>query len=442
MGRPRLSRRLSVFMNGESVGYLTSLSSGQLQFEYANSWAASDAARPISLSIPLGPAQTGQVVENFFDNLLPDSQAIKNRIQARFGADSNSSFDLLSYVGRDCVGALQLLPDGQIPSDVKTVHAEPLSEEKISTLLHGYRGAPLGMMEDDDNFRISIAGAQEKTALLWADGRWCKPLGVTPTTHIFKLPIGEIAGRMDMTDSVENEWLCHLILKAYSLPVANAEIGEFGDAKALIVERFDRQWSANKTWIVRLPQEDMCQALNIPAALKYENRGGPGVNTIMELLKMSQKSLQDRYNFFKAQMLFWMLAAIDGHAKNFSIFLERGGSYRMTPLYDVLSAHHLVANNQIKLQRLKMAMAVKGKEKHYYWERMRPRHWYSTASSCGFQSKNVNQIREELFDHLENVISEVSSQLPATFPSRVAEPIFAGMLATRDLFFRFEQEDS
>lgn len=435
MGRPRLAASLNVFMNGEEVGRLTASSTGQLLFSYADTWLRSDAVRPLSLSLPLSSlSYRGPVVENFFENLLPDSQSIKNRIQARFGARSSNCFDLLWHVGRDCVGAIQLMPEDRESGYIRGTHADPLTDTQIADILHNYASAPLGMVDDDD-FRISIAGAQEKTALLRHNGQWCRPLGATPTSHIFKLPIGQIAnGRIDMSDSVENEWLCHLILKGFSIPVADAEIGRFDDATALVVTRFDRRWSEDGSWLIRLPQEDMCQALNVPPALKYENKGGPGIEKVMEVLLGSDNALPDRYLFFKAQMLFWLLAAIDGHAKNFSIFLLPGGGYRLTPLYDVLSAHHLVENRQILPQKLKMAMAVKGKEKHYVWERMLPRHWRATAHVCRFPADQVDAVMDELLGGVEAVIDQVGAQLPPTFPARVAEPVFKGMQVARDLF--------
>jgi serine/threonine-protein kinase HipA len=186
--------------------------------------------------------------------------------------------------------------------------------------------------------------------------------------------------------------------------------------------------------LIRLPQEDMCQALNVPPSLKYENRGGPGITSVMALLLGSGDAVGDRYLFFKTQILFWLLAAIDGHAKNFSIFLLPGGNYRLTPMYDVLSAHHLVENRQIMPQKLKMAMAIKGREKHYTWERMLPRHWFSTAHGCRFPADQVETILDELLGNIDAVIAQVGAQLPATFPARVAEPVFNGMLAARELF--------
>ncbi|MGW8157696.1 MAG: HipA N-terminal domain-containing protein [Desulfoprunum sp.] len=104
------SRRsvLRVLMNGRLVGWLRNSAQGVLGFQYDRSWLDFTGRRAISLSMPLaGRTYSGLVVENYFDNLLPDSQPIRNRLQARVGADSGRCFDLLARIGRDCVGALQ-----------------------------------------------------------------------------------------------------------------------------------------------------------------------------------------------------------------------------------------------------------------------------------------------------------------------------------------------
>jgi serine/threonine-protein kinase HipA len=291
---------------------------------------------------------------------------------------------------------------------------------------------PLGMKGDDD-FRISIAGAQEKTALLRLNDKWHRPLGVTPTSHIFKLPIGTIAhSGMDLTDSVENEWLCHLILKAYGIPVANAEIATFEDLKVLVVERFDRRWADDRSWLIRLPQEDMCQVLNISPALKYESDGGPGIERIMTLLLGSSNALADRSLFLKTQVLFWLLGAIDGHAKNFSIFLLPGGSFQLAPIYDVMSAYPLVVKRQVESQKMKMAMAVRGKSTHYQWDKIQIRHWLSTAKACGFPADEMDSIIKDLLERMDVVIENVKGMLPAAFSEEVAKSVFDGMQGIRN----------
>jgi serine/threonine-protein kinase HipA len=437
MARPRITADLHLFMNGQRVGCLTRTAVGQLRFEYHGEWLQSEMRRPLSLSMPLSQrVYIGDVVENFFENLLPDSQPIRSRIQSRFSAKSNRCFDLLWHVGRDCVGALQLLPEDVASIDVRHIDAVELTESEIADILRNYDTMPLGMKGDDD-FRISIAGAQEKTALLRLNDQWYRPLGVTPTSHIFKLPIGKIIhSGMDLTDSVENEWLCHLILKAYGIPVADAEIALFEDVKVLIVKRFDRRWADDRSWLIRLPQEDMCQALNIPPALKYESDGGPGMERIMTLLLGSANALADRHLFLKIQVLFWLLGAIDGHAKNFSIVLLPGGSYQLAPIYDVMSAYPLLAKRQVEPQKMKMAMAVRGKSSHYHWDKILYRHWLSTAQVCRFPVDEMESIIRELLENMDRVIEQVTTELPENFPVDVAQSTFNGMKSARDRLLR------
>ncbi|MCP3175883.1 MAG: type II toxin-antitoxin system HipA family toxin [Desulfuromonadales bacterium] len=440
MGRKRIAAEMFIFMNGQKVGRLLQNAAGKLEMTYAEEWLGAEARRPLSLSLPLSSQKhSGLVVENFFDNLLPDSQPIRNRIQARFGARTNRSFDLLWHIGRECVGALQLFPE-DAAMDVRRVDGEPLTEARIAETLRNYRTMPLGMGTDTE-FRISMAGAQEKTALLHLDGGWHRPQGATPTTHIFKLPIGRIEhSNMDLSDSVENEWLCHLILKAYGIPVAGAEMATFDGVKALVVERFDRRWAEDRSWIIRLPQEDMCQALGVPPALKYESDGGPGIGRIMELLFGSSEGLADRRTFMTLQVIFWLLGAIDGHAKNFSIFLLPGGAFRLTPAYDILSAYPLVAKRQLEQPNLRMAMAVNGRNRHYAWARILHRHWLGTAQACRLPAEEMETIVGDLLDRMDEVIQTVTEQLPPSFPADTAGPILDGMREARDRLIRSQPQ--
>jgi serine/threonine-protein kinase HipA len=413
-------------MNGVHVGDLIRQSSGALEFSYRQAWLETSGARPVSLSMSLRKAPyVGEVVFNFFDNLLPNNPQIRERIQTRFQVATSHPFDLLSAIGMDCVGAIQLVPEDKFPENVRQVEAVPLTDQDISKLLLGYRTTPLGMTDADD-FRISLAGAQEKTALLRQNGQWYRPLGPTPTTHILKLPIGIIEhSGMDLRQSCENEWLCSRIAAAFGLPVAHTEMALFETTRVLVVERFDRRW--DNDWIWRLPQEDMCQALGMSPNLKYESDGGPGIERIMRLLLQSRNARQDRALFYKSQILFWLLAAIDGHAKNFSLFIEPAGRFRLTPLYDILSAHPLMAEGQLQARKIQMAMALVGRNRHYRWHSMLPRHFLSTARQTGFNVKMARLLFEEMMDSVETVIAEVEAELPETFPEQMAESLFEGI---------------
>lgn len=405
-----------------------------MELQYAGEWVRSTDARPLSLSLPMnqdGIPLSGAKVGDYFDNLLPDSQAIRRRLQARFHTRSGAAFDLLEAIGRDCVGAVQLLPEGQIPENIFSIQAEPLREAQIERLLAAaMTGAPLGQAGDeDDDLRISIAGAQEKTALIRHQGRWCKPHGATPTTHIFKLPLGLVGNRQaDLRTSVENEWLCGRILAAYGLPVASSRIGHFGAQKVLIVERFDRQLHSSGKYWLRLPQEDFCQATGTPAAAKYEADGGPGLSEIARILRGSEARDEDLATLMRAQLLFWMLAAIDGHAKNFSLRLLPGGRYRLTPLYDVISAWPAVGRgaSQLDRKRLKLAMVLRGKNAHSMVAEIQRRHFNATARRCGL-GPDMEGIIGEMLAATPGVIERVAAQLPADFPAQVLDTVTAGL---------------
>jgi serine/threonine-protein kinase HipA len=441
--RPRTNPKantLAVWANGEHVGNW-SVIGGEHRFQYSSAWRASPSVRQLSLSLPFTPdnlPHSGDVVHHFFDNLLPDSDAIRRRMMGKF-ATGGTTFELLSAVGRDCVGAVQLLPVGVAPVGFDRIDATALTDSEIEQVINNAvtAGRALGQHEEDD-FRISIAGAQEKTALLWHNGRWCKPRGATPTTHIFKLPLGLVGNmRADMSDSVENEWLCAQILSLLGLPTAACEIASFGQRKVLIVERFDRSLETppDKTpWLARLPQEDFCQALGVAGEMKYESDGGPSVRTILRQLDGSSQASQDKEVFIKTLLAFWLMAATDGHAKNFSIFLQRGGSYRMTPLYDVLSAWPIIGNgpNLVSPKRAKLAMAIRSKNIHYHLHQIQTRHWQALALQSGVPGAFDAMVAMVLL--VPTVLDEMAAQLPDKFPVKVFKPIRTGMLAQAQKF--------
>ena len=442
MGRARKSRALSVWMNGELVGEWRRSAAGAQEFQYAAAWLMATVARPISLSLPLHPQPYSKGVVEFFDNLLPDNPAIRERIQRRFGTSSAGAFDLLQEIGRDCVGALQLLPEDHPPVDVQKITGERLSAGGVAEILAGALDPGFGRGEPaDDAFRISLAGAQEKTALLWHGGAWHRPTGSTPTTHILKLPIGGNPQGIDLSTSVENEWLCAQIVRVFGIPVAKCSMETFGEQKVLVVERFDRALAKNGGWYMRLPQEDFCQATATPSALKYESDGGPGIERIMELLLGSERAAADRRDFMRTQLVFWLLAAIDGHAKNFSLSLRAGGVYRLTPRYDILSAHPMLGKGRGKLSphKIRMAMAVRGKNRHYRWREISARHWLETAKRCGFSE--MKSIMDEVIAQTPKVVEQTTESLPRKFPDQIAATILTGISATAKLLGEQMTED-
>jgi serine/threonine-protein kinase HipA len=433
MARQALSRALSVWANGERVGVWRLPARGPTEFVYDPAWVESPAGRPLSLSLPFTPgnmAHKGPRVLNYFDNLLPDSEAIRKRIAQRYRTETLDAFDLLQAIGRDCVGAVQLLAEDDAPTGVDRIEGTPLSDYEIEALLaRTVSSAAPGGQEASDEFRISLAGAQEKTALLWHDGKWHRPHGATPTTHIFKLPLGLVGNKLaDLTTSVENEWLCLRILRAYGLPVANTEIVTFGKQRVLSVERFDRQMHSSGQWLLRLPQEDFCQVYGVPSHRKYENEGGPGVLQLARILQQSVAARQDIETLLASQILFWMLAAPDGHAKNFSIRLLAGGQFRLTPLYDVMSIWPVEGNgpNQWSWFKARLAMGMWSRSKHDAFREVQRRHFNTMAVKCSYGA-HAEPLIQRLIDETPDVIARVSAELPERFPAKVAERIFKGL---------------
>jgi len=432
MGRTPHSRSLSIWSNGERVGTWTIPPRGETQFLYDSTWRTSALGRPLSLSLPYTGDQPlrGDVVRDFFDNLLPDSEAIRKRLAMRYKLPSIDAFDLLQEIGRDCVGAIQLLKEDEAPTDVMRIDASPMTEEDVEQhLVRITQAGLIGRDEPQDELRISLAGAQEKTALLWHNGAWMRPHGATPTTHILKLPLGLVGHRKaDLSASVENEWLCMNLLAEFGLPVPRTAILKFGAQKVFGVERFDRRMHPSGKWIMRLPQEDFCQALGVPPHLKYESDGGPGVADLAAVLRGSVRAEEDLTTLLASQVLFWLMAAPDGHAKNFSIHLLAEGRYRLTPLYDVMSIWPIEGRsaNQYSLYKAKLAMAVWGKHKHYRYPDVQRRHFNSTAARY-FLRADAENIIEGVLARVDGAIDAVAARLPAGFPERVAATIFDGI---------------
>lgn len=424
MARRSTRTPLSVYLNARLVGRLRRLSSGAIDFQYNESWLSWEHTLPISISLPLREDRyTGDPVTAVFDNLLPDNERIRRHVANRVKADGYDAYSLLAKVGRDCVGALQFLPEGQEPGLAGVVKGRVQSSDEVAKKIRDLAATPLGVDEDEE-FRISIAGAQEKTALLYWKNKWYLPHGTTATTHIIKPRIRDLPNGIYMRHSVENEYLCLKLTMALGLPTAKAEITDFEDQRVLVVERFDRRWTDDQR-LLRLPQEDCCQALSVSPTLKYDSDGGPSMVNILDLLKGSDDPHVDQYMFLKAQIVFWLLGATDGHAKNFSVFLKPGGRFSMTPIYDVMSAQPILDAHQLRSNQYKLAMAV-GNNRHYVIETLAPRHFIQTAEKSGVPGAVIEQICSELDATAERAIDDTLASLPKDFPEDLAASIAKG----------------
>lgn len=416
---PRITKT-GVWYDRARVGTLIRGTDGGISFTYAATWMQADDAFPVAsiLSLTKGTWH-GDPVIAAFDNLLPDAEGeLRAKIAERIGAPGQDVFSLLSVLGRDCVGALQFLPNTDEPDQQEMDYRE-ISEKEMVADLKNLATAPLAQGDDDD-FRISIAGAQEKTAYLSVADRWAKPRGITPTSHIFKTPMGILPGpdEIDLSDSVENELFCMTLAREVGLPVASVEKISLPGQVALAVERFDRHWIGDV--LKRLPQEDMCQSLGFPSSQKYQKSGGPGIRQIMELLRESDEPILDRETFFKAQIFFYLIGASDGHAKNFSLRLGQRGRFKLAPLYDILSIAPVVRTGRLQRKRYRLAMSVDG---HYRVDEIVPRHFENEGRASGLPKNRSLELLSDMAERLGPAIERTCKELQDQVPSTVVEPI-------------------
>ncbi|MET0255350.1 MAG: HipA domain-containing protein [Luteibacter sp.] len=233
-----------------------------------------------------------------------------------------------------------------------------------------------------------------------------------------------MAERHRPSDSVENEFYCLQLLKHLGFQVNRADIVTFGKARALVVERFDRVWSNGR--LIRLPQEDCCQALSVSPVRKYQSHGGPGIRDIAQLLKGADSPASDHRTLLQAQLVFWLIGATDGHAKNFSIFLHPGGRYALTPLYDVLTAQPSLDARQIERKQMKLAMSV-GNNNHYRVDEIQTRHFFQTGEASGLSPSLVRSAIEDVASRMESALSSLEGELPTDFPPVLHESVKAGV---------------
>lgn len=412
--------KTAVWYERSRVGLLVRATDGAISFSYDPAWLALDTAFPVASALPLTQADwKGDPVIAAFDNLLPDAEGeLREKIAARVGAAGQDVFSLLSVLGRDCVGALQFLPPEDEPA-AQDMDFRPISTDEMAADLKNLALAPLALGADDD-FRISIAGAQEKTAYLRVADHWAKPRGITPTSHIFKTPMGILPGpdEIDMRDSVENELFCMTLAREIGLPVARVAKIALPGQIALAVERFDRIWHG--PILKRLPQEDICQSLGYPSARKYQKAGGPGIRQIMALLRESDDPAADRDTFFRAQILYFLIGASDGHAKNFSLRLGRRGRFRLAPLYDILSLAPVVQAGRLQRRRYRLAMSIDG---HYGIDEIVPRHFEAEGRAAGLPRNRALDLLAGMVDRLGPALDRTALALADQVPDSVSAAI-------------------
>jgi serine/threonine-protein kinase HipA len=326
---------LSVLLRGTPVGTLERTGPSRYRFAYFKDAIEGDRSDPmarLSASLPLReerfkPSESAP----FFEGLLPEGVA-RATTAGKLGISEANGFGMLAALGADCAGAVTVLPEGQ-PAQTPGATSRPLSENELGELLRDLPRDPLGIDVDPGGVRLSLAGVQDKLILVHLrTGDFALPLGGMPSNCLLKPEHERFEGL------AVNEAFCMRVAAAAGNAVATTELLELDGIRCLYSERFDRAVEADGA-IVRLHQEDMCQALGLLPTQKYEADDGPSVPSVIALLRgqPSSRIALDVNAFVRAVLTGFLLGNSDAHGKNFSLLYDPAAGVRLAPLYDVVS---------------------------------------------------------------------------------------------------------
>ena len=405
-----MTAELVTLLGGKEVGRVRRDARGRITFLYDDAWRNNADAYPLSLSMPLGAKEHGRaVIEAFLWGLLPDNERVLSRWAAKFHVSARNVFALVSHVGEDCAGAVQFVAPDRLNAirSGKEDKVAWLTESDIAKRLETLRADHAAWRLPHDTGQFSLAGAQPKTALLLQNDRWGIPSGRLPTTHILKPPTGQFDGH------AENEHICLMLARGLGLPTAQSKVMRFKNEIAIVIERYDRQHKGND--IVRVHQEDICQARGIMPTKKYQNEGGPSAFDIIELLRTYSTDRRDDLDTFIATLGFnWLIAGTDAHAKNFSLLLG-GRRIRLAPLYDVAS---ILPYDEFDMHKVELAMKIGGE---YKLSLIGLRQWQKFA-------REVRVEPDELVEQLASMAKQLPDEMIAARVRAREEGLNAAMI--------------
>lgn len=401
---------LAVVMDGQLVGTLDAGDRRSLRFTYDPDYAAGPASTPLSVSMPLRVSPyLHATIYPYLWGLLPDDDRVVERWAREFGCSSTDVVGLLQGVGGDVAGAARYVELDIAPEDSMQGDVEWLSDDDVAQFLRDLRRDTTTWRPHSEG-RWSLAGAQAKIALIYdrpAD-RWGIPSGASPTTHILKPAID------GLDDFDINEHLCLAAARRAGLIAATTSIRSFGAERALVVERYDRIVDDSGA-VVRVHQEDLCQALSIHPDRKYEVDGGPGTEQLGRLIREVAGD-RDVARFFDALIYNWLVLATDGHAKNFSLLLS-GHQVRLAPLYDVASALPHLDHPR----KARMAQKISGEYRPSFLQR---RHWERLARSVGLAADEAHARIMTIAERLPDALADAARESPLTVDEqRIANTI-------------------
>jgi len=390
-----MTRQLVVWLFGKQIGTL-SLIDGRLNFSYESDWLNTSNSIPLSQSLPLrAEAFDDRATRPFFAGLLPEGDKRKLIAQALHVSRQND-FALLDGIGGECAGAVTLLEPGQmLQAQDNNDLVRWLDEVELLRLIDEMPKRP--MLAGEEGLRLSLAGAQDKLPVVAEGDRIGLPLFNSPSSHILKPAIAGVEG------SVFNEGFCLALANALKLDTVKAEIRRISDRHYLLVERYDRQVTADGR-LMRLHQEDFCQALGIAPEYKYQNEGGPDLSQAFELVRRATRpSAPQILKLLDFAIFNAMVGNHDAHGKNFSLLYTTQGLV-LAPFYDVLST--AVYPNLTD----KMAMKIGSK---YRFSEVQLRHWERFATEAGLSPAQVKKRILNIAGRLPDLAAKTSALFEA-----------------------------
>lgn len=407
---------LRVYLHDRICGRLLTTGDRGVVFRYDGDYLSSQNARALSMSLPLRESEFLQKeCLPYFSGLLPEGE-IKRQISSYLHVSESSTVKLLEALGGECAGTVAFNSEDEPPLQLKTEYElndeyyAPISDEDISELIDKMESNPLIFSRKD--FRLSLAGAQQKIALAHFDGKWFVPKGGAPSTHIIK------PTRRDFPDIARNEYLSMQLGGIFIGDVAASSMVDFCGKEVFCVRRFDRIRDGNK--IRRVHQEDMCQALGIMDDRKYQADGGPSIGDIYRLLsERSSNPIADMRKLLGSVIFQFLIGNCDAHGKNFSL-LEEKNSVALSPAYDVVSTAIYPSLTR------KLAMKI-GNE--YELDKIRRRHFIELADKIGVRISAVNKVLESLGKRMPEAEAFLKGDKVALENPELASAIWKGFLA-------------
>lgn len=389
-----MAKTLNVYLHEKIIGELVQDDYGDMNFTYSKEWVDDPHAIAISCSLPLQLATFSRKrCLAFFEGILPE-QDQRKIIARNLGISDKNDFSMLEKIGGECAGALSFMPAGQ-ELDAQDNNYQELTDTELGKILKELPAKPL--LAGERGIRLSLAGVQDKLAVYVKNGKIFIPLNNAPSSHILKPALSIY------DDVIFNEYFCLKLAKQIGLSAAEIDIKKIEDINYLLITRYDRiiiyDQETNEK-ILRIHQEDFCQALGVPSTKKYQNEEGPSLKQCFNLLRdKSSIPVLDLEKFLDAVIFNFLIGNCDAHGKNFSLlYLEQ---LQLAPLYDLICTLHYADIEK------KMAMKIGGE---YEIKKIKPENFYKFADEVGFSKPEVRKRILKLSDEIIGALPMIEMQ--------------------------------